>query len=434
MLRRDKRHEQVQDERKKKKKKGQVPPSPPPPPGPPSPPSPPCTVCSSGCPLNSVQAAINAASAGATITLCAGIYEGNVAVDRDLTLIGAGHGGVGQTRLEGTGSGRVVTIAAGRTVTLRSLRITGGTVDVGAGIFNEGQLTLIDCTITENDAGGNGGGIYNVGDGTLALTGCTISANTSTSAGGGIFNDGTCTIEASSITGNTAGSFGGGLCNSSSVYFDAAQMTLTNTTVSGNTADIGGGIDNSDMLTLNASTLERNTARVQGGGLDNWSGTATLNDSTVARNTAPTGGGIFVRSGEVTLDASQVNLNAAEGDGVSGGGIMNHGGTVNVTNGSSVRENTADFGAGIYTNVDTTLTLTDSGITANIATNLGGGINNNGTVNLLSGSIMGNRAEEPGPSGGGIINDGQVNFTAGFDISGNIPDQCFDNAGNGCPP
>jgi predicted outer membrane repeat protein len=277
------RHEQVQDEHKKKK--GQV--SPPPP-------SPPCTVCAVGCAFSSVQAAINEASAGATVSLCAGIYEGNVTIDRDVTLVGAGQGGVGQTRLEGAGSGRVVAIAPGRTVTLRNLRITGGAVDVGTGIFNEGQLTLIDCSITRNNADGNGGGIYNVGDGTLALAGCTISANTSTGGGGGIFSVGTCTIVTSSITGNT-GSSGGGLYNDNSLYFDAALMTLTNTTVSGNSADYGGGIDSLSTLTLNAGTVERNTARVQGGGLDNWSGTATLSGSIKgnrALEPGPSGGGI----------------------------------------------------------------------------------------------------------------------------------------------
>src|SRR5687768_2498884 len=67
--RRGQRHEQVQDERKKKKKKKKKKGKGTPPPGSPPPPSPPCTVCATGCAFNSVQAAINAASAGATITL-----------------------------------------------------------------------------------------------------------------------------------------------------------------------------------------------------------------------------------------------------------------------------------------------------------------------------------------------------------------------------
>ena len=51
----------------------------------------PKTVCPSGCAFTSIQAAIEAASPGATITIGAGSYEENVVVTKSVTLTGAGN-------------------------------------------------------------------------------------------------------------------------------------------------------------------------------------------------------------------------------------------------------------------------------------------------------------------------------------------------------
>jgi hypothetical protein len=48
------------------------------------------TVCETGCPFTSIQAAINAAQPGATITIGPGSYFENVVVDKPVTLKGAG--------------------------------------------------------------------------------------------------------------------------------------------------------------------------------------------------------------------------------------------------------------------------------------------------------------------------------------------------------
>ena len=57
-------------------------------------------------------------------------------------------------------------------------------------------------------------------------------------------------------------------------------LTLTNSTVSGNTAANGGGIFTSGTATLNNSVVCNNTASVIGGGVFN-NGTVTLNSSTI---------------------------------------------------------------------------------------------------------------------------------------------------------
>ncbi len=101
-------------------------------------------------------------------------------------------------------------------------------------MYNKGNLTLLDCTITGNlvdfGSGGYGGGLSNVG--TATLTDCTLYGN-SAKYGGGISN-GTghdVTLTACTISGNSA-EFGGGLYN-------AGKATLTDTIVAGNTKPAG---------------------------------------------------------------------------------------------------------------------------------------------------------------------------------------------------
>ncbi len=96
---------------------------------------------------------------------------------------------------------------------------------------------MTDCTINGNNAappvsGGGGGGLYS--NGTLSLTNCTVSGNTANiefGRGGGLCNIGTATLTNCTVSGNSASSEGGG-----GLYtkFFGATTTLTNTIVAGN--------------------------------------------------------------------------------------------------------------------------------------------------------------------------------------------------------
>ncbi|MBD2624714.1 right-handed parallel beta-helix repeat-containing protein [Microcystis flos-aquae FACHB-1344] len=235
----------------------------------------------------------------------------------------------------------------------------------------------------------------------------------SNKAGRGIYNHlwGTLTLTNSTITGNTAGVGGG-------IYNQSGTLTLTNSTISGNKAhsdddDIytvgsGGGIYNGGTLTITNSTISGNTAD-GGGGISNW-GTLTLTNSTISGNTASGnsvndhGGGIF-SDGTLTITNSTISGNTADG----GGGIFNQDGTLTVTN-STISGNTADDGGGI----DNwgTLTITNSTISGNTADG-GGGISNTGTLTLTNNIITSNSA----PYGGGIYNGGT--WSSNSIISGN---------------
>ena len=131
-----------------------------------------------------------------------------------------------------------------------------------------------------------GGGI-DTANGTI--TNSTISGNSATKAGGGTYNGGnsggSIILIDSTVSGNTAGT-GGGLYDNAS----ATSTSVVNSTLTGNTAttSTGGGIDNeSGMLTITDSTFSGNSAATGGGGVYSYytaANAGTINGTIVAAN------------------------------------------------------------------------------------------------------------------------------------------------------
>jgi hypothetical protein len=179
--------------------------------------------------------------------------------------------------------------------------ITGSTIDdntgagttLGAGVFNggNGTITLVNCTISGNSAGGGGGGLWNSYRSQLKVYGCTISGNTSGKQGAGVVNSGTAYLSGCTISGNSNDNSGGGVWNSGTI-------DVSDCTISGNTASVGGGLDNySGTATLVACTISSNTTTASGGGIyvggTTGPNTVTLNNTIVADNeSAPSGGSV----------------------------------------------------------------------------------------------------------------------------------------------
>jgi predicted outer membrane repeat protein len=208
------------------------------------------------------------------------------------------------------------------------LAVNGNNASGVLSITSADTVTISGLTIT----GGNnafGGGINNAG--TLTLTNSTVSGNTASGLGGGIMNLGTLIITSSTITGNTA-TAGGGIRND-------GTLTITSSTISGNTAFVGGGIYNFGPLTITSSTVSGNTAGGFGGGISNFD-SLTITNSTITGNTAMLtfGGGIF-DSGILKITHSTITGNTA---GSLGGGI--YAGTAVSLKGSIVANNTATSG------------------------------------------------------------------------------------------
>jgi hypothetical protein len=106
------------------------------------------TVCANGCAFTSIQAAINAASPGATITIGAGKYYENVVVSKSVTLQGSGNGTVLYPAVSAPNpSGCVGSLCAGASnmilvqadnVTITNLRLEGDNPNLTSGVVAGG--------------------------------------------------------------------------------------------------------------------------------------------------------------------------------------------------------------------------------------------------------------------------------------------------------
>ncbi len=208
-------------------------------------------------------------------------------------------------------------------------------------VLSGGNLTLDNITVRNGCADpSSGGGIFVDTNGQLTITNSTISGNSAkfegggSGGGGGIENNGgTVTITNSTISGNLSFAFAGGINN----FGGTGTVTITNSTISGNSAqNDGGGIWNGGTLTITNSTISGNSTQDNGGGI--WNGeTLTITNSTISGNSAQhDGGGIFSND---TVNASFVTIANNTGSTTGAGGIYLAGGTFNIKN-SIVANNT----------------------------------------------------------------------------------------------
>jgi len=119
--------------------------------------------------------------------------------------------------------------------------------------------------------------------------------------GGGIENSGNLTLTNSTVSENSAAS-GGGIIN-------GGMLTLINSTVSGNLGYVGGGISSGGTMTLLQSTVSSNDAALGGGGILNY-GRMTMTNCTVSRNSGTSGRGIYIDG----LEESTLTGSVVDGD------------------------------------------------------------------------------------------------------------------------
>jgi len=145
-------------------------------------------------------------------------------------------------------------------VTMSDLRIVGNRLTSTQTIANSGIIgaginigSTVTATLTRSLVSGN----------TMA----TVTGVGASDGGGGIAVSGfvaaaNLTIVQSTIAGNTTGNNGGGL-----FVFNFGAVTMQNSTISGNSAATGAGILARRPVTITGSTIAANTATVSGGGL-----------------------------------------------------------------------------------------------------------------------------------------------------------------------
>ncbi|MEH2246304.1 beta strand repeat-containing protein [Nostoc sp.] len=255
------------------------------------------------------------------------------------------------------------------TITVTNSTISSNSAGANGGaIYNLGTITVTKSTISGNTALKGGGGIYNGGFtypgyreadnaslGNLTVSNSTIN-NNHASTGSGIYNNGTLLVSYSTISNNYATDYGGGIYNSSfnefgtfypnfndvgytypnsknftTMYKGLGVVTVSHSTISGNTAgSSGGGIYNSadqdfgKMIQFSKGTLYDVTITYNGLGI------VTVSNSTISGNQAHFGSGIYNDS-ILTVGNSIIRHNKAFGIELSsgkeesgkGGGIYN---------------------------------------------------------------------------------------------------------------
>ena len=284
------------------------------------------------------------------------------------------------------------------------------TLQINAGAARSANMTLNNCTISGNSiTNGQGAGIYSVlfGDGMtslMTLTNCVVTDNHSHGDTGGIHFQGALadgsaklTMNWCSVTNNSAAFDAGG------IEVKQAAAELTNTDVSDNSASTdfgaGGGIGIDDglgssgvsVVTMTNCTVTGNSAG-SGGGIETAGLELNLINCTIRDNSAGFGGGIFNENGQdgdstVWVENSTVSGNSASG---GGGGIFNGGMNIGVGGttatleliNSTVSGNSADFGGGILlesfgledTLVGTSTVIVRNSTLSGNAADFGGGI------------------------------------------------------------
>ena len=115
--------------------------------------------------------------------------------------------------------------------------------------------------------------------------------------------------------------------------FSKGDAILNNSTVTGNTADQGGGIASYSTLTITDSVISSNTAQHHGGGILIRDGSLNMTNTLVINNaqtrygvgcSSCLGGGINKEGGTITLTDSTITGNSA---GLEGGGLATRSGS-----------------------------------------------------------------------------------------------------------
>jgi hypothetical protein len=281
-------------------------------------------------------------------------------------------------------------------LTLTNTDVTTNTASTyyGGGIDADGPITINGGSINGNTTTGSngfGGGLYYSGNGTANITDADISGNstTNTSAvGGGISaNNGTVNLTNTTVTNNTSTNAGG-------ISFSGDALNITGSSISNNS---NGGINvyNAANLTMSGSTVDGNTSTNHGAGLYLATTSSSISSSTFTNNSSTgsntNGGGIYFYTGDLTIENSTFSGNLLTGSSSFGGGITISSSAELTLNGSTINGNAANIGAGLYSLG--TLNITNCTLSGNTATTTGGGLSSSqGTTTLTNVTITANQA------------------------------------------
>ena len=331
--------------------------------------------------------------------------------------------------LDGNFKNQFMRINEGYTLELNNITLTNyGTIeniDSGA-IYNNGNVTLTNSNITSSGSFKNGGAIYNAAKANLTINNSNL-IHTDATLGGGIYNKGNATITNSTLSICTADKRGGAIYND-----DDAILNITNTNFTANSAsDIDGEINGGAIYNKNGtinitnSTFTKNRAHYingvsYGGTIYNKDGTIIITGCEFNNNNASEGGAIYNDNGEITIHNSNFTNNNA----TSHGGAIKNNGTLSIVS-SNFDNNYAENGGSIYNQLN--LNISNSNFTNNNATSHGGAIYNNYETTITYSNFAYNAAENIGGAiyNNNILKVNNSNFT--YNTAANQGGAIFNN-------
>lgn len=345
-----------------------------------------------------IQALINAAPSGGTVTVPAGTYHESLTVNKNLTIVGASSS---TTIIQAVTGQRTITVTAGNNLRLENLTVTGGQTAQGGGgiLLAGGSLTLVDCVVSGNSAA-YGGGVFQEGTGgRLDMIGSRIELNSTTNHGGGLYVRGSAALTSTQILSNTAAWHGGGL------HVDSGRADIVGGALSGNRAinGNGGAVNLNNGISISGTQIISNSAAV-GGGLQQWNPgfTVAITNTRFERNFARVVGGGAAVSSTMSIAGSAFISNTVDSgtDASTLAGGLFAGGASSITsshflgnsalclNGGSCG---AANGGGLY--ATGAITLAQVTIVGNEAGRMGGGMATvNGGAVLTDVVLSGNKA------------------------------------------
>lgn len=231
-----------------------------------------------------IQDAIDAAEPGDEIWVAGGTYKETIVLKDGIALYGGFAGTetrrdqrnptLNATIIDGNGAGPVIEVPrnASPSTLIDGFTITNGRAITGGGIYcNQGACpTIVNNVISNNWADFEGGGIYcNTGSAPIIATNRIVNNGAVTAGGGVRITTGAATIANNLISGNSA-QIGGGLCLGDSTT--ASSEKIRNNTIFGNSATQGGGIY---LFALSSASVCNNIIAYNSSGILKQSGSGT---------------------------------------------------------------------------------------------------------------------------------------------------------------
>ena len=273
-------------------------------------------------PVATIAKAIELVAEGYTIHVGEGTYIANsLTIAKSFAMIGSG-----KVIIDGNAS-KIMNINENTIVNFTNVAFTNALNNYGGVMQSKGTVNLNNVSIYKNTQKSGStptvSSIYNTGVMTI------VNSNIYENDGYGlIFNSGNLDIINTSISSNNVAKG----TTYAFLYIDGGAVNVINSTLSDNTARLGGIWLNKGTLNVNNATFENNVVTVGNGGaihIESDSSTATIKDSKFIGNKANKDGGAIYNKGTLNIETSIFDVNAASngntgyyGDDIYNSGIL----------------------------------------------------------------------------------------------------------------